>query len=288
MTEDPNNNRFSRRRLLRNAAAASAASVTLGSMSNTVAAEDDTPDFEIVSRTEISESEARKELSYVLDSSAAKNIDNAMRTESNVEAAGQFGIAFETDDPEINKTDPVIIFSGYQSNRPQQGSAGILFSIVVDTTPDAETSTREPMMAFGRTVEPLTTGQGVSVASNSTGRLEQKTFTADQQGSASVIQQEPIQKPASTTSTDINGGVSAQDWQDALGCGGCTAIVGTLCEGATGSVSRYACLQACAPFLGSVWGYGACGAACFVIVDAINNYGCAVGAGTICAGMGLC
>lgn len=284
MDKDREDNRFSRRKILKNTAAASAISLSLASMSNSAAAEEDTPDFRITSRTELSDAEARKEVGHMMDSTAAENLDWAMQTESNVESAGQFGIAFETDDPKINETNPVIIFSGYESSLPGRESAGMLVSIVVDTTPDAETSTREPMMAFGRTVEGAAEGTGIST--NSANELELKTFTADQQGSASVSERDSL--PRAAVSGNSDGGVTTQDWRDELGCGACTAIVTTLCEGATGSVSRTACLQACAPFLGSVWGYGACGAACFVIVDTINNYGCAVGAGTICAAMDLC
>ncbi|QLG49859.1 halocin C8-like domain-containing protein [Natrinema halophilum] len=286
MAEKNKNDGFSRRSVLRKTAA-SAATVTLASAANTASAEQGTPDFEVVNQTELSDDRVQTEFGHLLESSAVQNLDRAIQAESDVEVAGRFGIQFETDDPEINKTDPVILFGGYRPDQPGREAAGMLVSIVVDTTPDEETSTREPMMAFGRTID-SPNEKRVSVSSHSAGDFELKTITADEQGTASVVQREPVRNPVADGSSDADGGVTTQDWRDALGCGACTAIVGTLCDGATGSVSRYACLEACAPFLGSVWGYGACGGACFVIVDAINNYGCAVGAGTICAGIDVC
>lgn len=95
-----------------------------------------------------------------------------------------------------------------------------------------------------------------------------------------MIGQEKIQKPIQANPSD--GGVTTEGWRDEIGWGACTAIVTTLCEGSTGTVSRTTCLSACAPFISTFWGYGACGAACFVIVDTVNSYGCGIGAAAIC------
>jgi len=327
MTEENIVNNISRRDILKKSFMTSATVFGLGSTVKTTAAEKDTPDFNIVNRSELSETEARAEIGRAMEETAVKNIDKAMWDESGVRRSGIFGVEFETDDPEINKTNPTVVFQGYKSHhrpseapehypseapghrpsklrgrpyqqkpktpgnsriRPQEGrkkpkqtsmdTAGLLITIVADTTPDAETSTRRPVMAFGRTAEEPT--DNISTPESTPSQLNLKTFTGDEDGNL-VTRQERVEKPAEIGGVSSDG-VTTQGWRDELGMYGCTAVVTTLCEGTTGSVSRYACLEACAPFISSFWGYGGCGAACFVIVDTINKYGCGAGALYIC------
>jgi len=274
MSDDNSDQKWNRRKLLQTTAALGAGSAVF--TGSAFANDDETPDdLRVVDTNELSNGKAQRHIAKLNGSGPVRALERELTSDSGLTSSASVAIAVETNDETVNEANPVLVVSGFEPERAEENSAGLLMCLVAET--EDRGSSRGPVAAFALSAE------GVEEATvshqDSSDAVTLKAYGYADDGTPEVTGEEVVNP------TD---GVSTQGFHGALGCGACIAIVNELCDKSTGAVSRTACLKACAPFLGSVWGYGACGAACIVIVDTINDYGCAVAATTICAAVGVC
>lgn len=290
---DPNDG-VNRRSVLKNSAAIGTALFGVGSASLPAAASDDAKNPEnlkVLDTRDASSEVAAQDHESLQSVEEIQQLTSKIQEAETLDHATQHSLELTTNDPEVNESNPRLVFSAYtpaensaesSGRRRRSGTrdtsqeriaAGLVISLTAEVAADGEEPTRQPVHGFAITTK---APEGGAQTSGGPDSLVRDLYAVNKNERVEKVHSELIDAPSS-------GDISAEGWQSALCNGSCIAVVGAVCDMATGNVTRYICLKACAPFLGSVWGYGACGGACFVIVDAINNRGCYVGAGAICA-----
>ena len=280
MANDNDNSEFSRRELMKNTSALGLSAFGLGTIASGTAAAQDR-EFAVTDATRLATSAAREELANARSVHQVEDLIAGIERDAKLSANPEspFALSVETDDAELNRVDPTVVFmglkreGGYVTGR----AAGILVTVVIDTTPDEAESTRKPVMAFGlSSSEPK-----LSLASGSSDEFLMKSYKYSDDDGAAVVNRKTVESQAMA-----GGDVTSQDL---VSCAICVPLVTQLCDYGTGTIGKYVCIEACLPFLaGSPLTYAACSASCILIVDALNNYGCAAGATAVCKAADLC
>lgn len=289
----------SRRSLLRSGMALGSAVLGFGSLSKSAKAASEQPDPEnlaVKGTTEVPSTVAAQEYSQSRSKSVVAELEDAIVDRHGLEHKSDFALEVTTNDPDLNRGTPRVVFSGYgpqTSSGPGrfEGSnrgnidrigGGVVVTMTVDVAEANNRTKRRPVTAFAATthsppgVTPTDVGKGKQ-------DLLRKWYSVDNSGHVSMehTDRAMAQIAANREETDEvrtqGGGI------DAICASGCTAIVGAICDRATGHVSKYLCVKVCTPLISSLYGYPACAAGCVILVDVINNKGCYVGAAGICA-----
>lgn len=282
MTNDDSNSEFSRRNLMKNTTAFGVSALGFGSLATGSATAEDKP-FNVTNTTELDQSQAQAEFAQAQSFEQVGGLVAGMENDVDLSANTEkpFALSVETDDEQVNKANPSVVFlaMGRDNVVSRGNAAGLVVSVVADTTPEAAESNRKPVMAYGMTSEQSDT---TLASSGSSDDVLMKSYAYDESQGVSVVNQDTV------SSQEFTGGRVSPS-QDLIGCAICVPLVTQLCDKGTGTIGKMVCVKACTPFLASSpLGYAACAASCVIIVDTINNYGCAAGASAVCKAADLC
>lgn len=260
----------------------------------------DADELAVEGTTEVSSTVAAQERIQAQSSTVVGKLGEEIASRHDLEHWSDYALEVTTNDPELNRANPRVVFSGYgpktetnQALFEDAGAAaddrvagGVVVTLTADVAEANGQTNRQPVTAFAATTESKVNDESADLRSSrrrhGDSDLLRKMYSVDGSGDVSVEHVDSVKSPdISQAGADE---VTAQnDGIDAICASGCTAIVGAICDRATGTVSKYLCVKVCTPLISSVYGYAACAAGCVILVDVINNKGCYVGAAGICA-----
>jgi len=282
----------SRRSLLQYGTAVGSAVLGLGGLSSSAAANTggrDPEDLAVEGTTAVASTLATREYAQARSGSVVAELGDEIADRHDLEHRSDHALEVTTNDPELNRGTPRVVFSGYGpradargAGAPDRAAGGVVVTMTADVADANGRTDRRPVTAFAATTE-SPPGVGPADVGNGNQDLLRKMYSVDDAGRVAVERVDRTTTP-DVAPTGASGDVTTQgDGIDAICASGCTAIVGAICDRATGTVSKYLCVKVCTPLISSLYGYAACAAGCVILVDVINNKGCYVGAAGICA-----
>ncbi len=208
------------------------------------------------------------------------------------------GFSVVTDDPAVNEATPRIVLLGYADERfdpdptgPVEipGNSGVIIAQLETHSDGSRVVSAAPFIA-----EQLSTASTRLDLTFQIKTLEQRgrdtngVISSDEAATMDLNErvQDQVTVGTDSVSPALDSDAGTESVSDLIGylCAGtCTPMVLYICDNASGSVSRRTCVSACFRFVTNPWLLGACGGACLILIDFINDQGCAAGAGTICA-----
>lgn len=224
----------------------------------------DKADFEVTGRSQLSDSEAQKNVGNAMSWSYSRDLAKNMIQEADLRPAfsNAFGVSFTTDDEKVNELNPAAVSLPFVSPKGDRG--GLLVMVVADSEEG-----RAPMSAFGITAE------------GNVGNGNVQAMSSAQVKSYAVVDEEAgIVRDRQVSAADVG----AQD----IGCDVCEFIVGELCSYGVGKVTEGYCIEICLPLVSGLWTYIACSGACALIIDYLTDQACSYGSSYVCEQAGFC
>lgn len=292
---------FSRRTVLKKAAAGSVALGAAGLGSSSAAGQSLPGDTDVsIEEYVVLDQYELSQYRDIVQAHPATELFEEKFAEYGLEAISATGFEVVTDDPEVNAASPAIVVLGYaeetgdgrrRTHRTRShgasGNSGAIVAHLEEHGGRMRVVSAMPYVAEETTGTADTGGREYTIKALVSPQTGTGTISAQSSTLDDLRVEERVQDTVNLDDSEFTeDAVRAQDAEDDLIsalCGGlCTPMVAWICDRASDGVSKSICVRACWRFITSPYLLGACGAVCLLLVDFINDRGCAAGAATLC------